>query len=540
MENSVFSYIVPLCNLGDNDFTYRVKNLERLVASFPSDIELIFVEQVVDPTKPKYNINIPSDLNFKRIDVQYNTFNKLWLYNLGVRHSTSNNIILAEGDILVEDDYFTKLCEFINEKKIVTWCFGWNTLEYLDNNGKVFRTRHPARSKSEGGLIYYNKHFYYAMGMGNEWIQDLGADDNELARRAEYLSGSYFIPPLTIKHQYHPRGKINGDDHTKNPNNAPNYRHNVKIMETTIKNPQKMIDFLKNDIDRLGKPNGPICRIESLSLSGGKLNTIPRGKVVDWIIPLCNIGGEDYNHRVINLRKILRNIPEYFNVIIVEQIINDQLKKYTDDLKGEKIDNIVYANYPIFNKPWLFNIGVRHSLTTNILCSDCDILIDNYDTLVKHILSGTRKQWFIAWSSLIYEGTNPNTMEKLVQPRKGWSEGGLVYFNKQFFYELGGYNEFMQELGGNDNEIIRRAESVTKTYDIFDGTATHLFHPYNNLNKDKYAHAEYIKQNRELYQWVVKYPDLAIIKLRNMINDMGRPGGPLCKNNKIEQVFKIR
>jgi predicted glycosyltransferase involved in capsule biosynthesis len=230
----------------------------------------------------------------------------------------------------------------------------------------------------------------------------------------------------------------------------------------------------------------------------------------DYIIPVCNFGEDDFEYRVNNLKRILKSIPSYINVIMIEQVLDTDIPTYHEALPLIKEKHIVH--YPIFNKPWLLNIGAKLSLTDNLIFADADIFADTsyYDKLSRHIQK-KKPKWFIAWSKLSYFDSEGKLL-KIVTPKPGGPEGGIVYFKKYYFWKIGGHNEWMFGLGGMDNEIIRRAQFFDSRYRVYPASLTHLWHPYNNLKKDRFKNSKHIDLNKSIFIYS-KYKPYSMIQI---------------------------
>ena len=523
-----FSYIIPLGNIGGPDYVYRLKNLDRLIDRIPYDVQLIIVEQIVDPDMPMYNINLPEG-NSKKIIVKHSTFNKLWLFNLGARRASVNELIFAEGDILIPDRFFDDLEAFIKERNIDSWCFAWGQLHYQGPNGRIYKSKSPGDERSEGGLVYFSRKFFYKIGMANEWIQELGGDDNELVARSKYFSKTYLKASPEIIHQYHPRSRMNAPGHHRNIIMAPHYKNNVKILEAVIQNPERMSEILRENIKQLGKSKGPICSTSQITPEDilKKLKECSKDYSFDYIIPVCNIGGLDFSYRVDNLRKILPEIPSWVRIILTEQQVGDY-ELYRDKLEDCRIDAYLVSSYPIFNKSWILNMAARAAATEHLLFADADMFWDEkyFNLLFEHISYGAGTSWCIAWNKLMYLNFD-GSLSQTKTPSPGMAEGGVVYFNKDFFWKIGLYNEWIQELGGMDNEIIRRAEFFTKDYFVFKHPLLHLWHPYNRMKEDDFAEAKYREYNRKIYYKTRANPKSMTTTLLSVQNNLGRNDKPI-------------
>lgn len=264
----------------------------------------------------------------------------------------------------------------------------------------------------------------------------------------------------------------------------------------------------------------------------------PQSRItMDYIIPIANINDDGFKYRLKNLNSILKIVPDFVNVIIVEQMINPINKLYFNNLdKLSQELNITkkLVRFHTFNKGWLNNIGVKYSKTNNIILAEGDININRkYFIKLRDFIVNNKYKWFFAWNKIIYWDEHCSTKLRVDSPRKGMAEGGLVYFNKKFYWNIGGSNEFFQELGGIDNELATRARFSTSEDKSFEGTINHMWHPVSNLKKDKWKLGKHHLTNRTIYYQVRKNPELAINILKKM--EPGNDKTPI--SNEQRDIF---
>jgi hypothetical protein len=270
-------------------------------------------------------------------------------------------------------------------------------------------------------------------------------------------------------------------------------------------------------------------------------------KPIDYIIPVCNIGDLDFGIRCENISFLLKEFLAkqtniLLNVILVEQIINDNLIRYQDNIvipKDLKI-NILTVQHPIFIKPWLYNIGVRNSISENIIFGEADVFCGD-----PNFLSGFLEQiegkikWCFIWYTvkklteegrrklLSFDRLNESDYHR-VYPAHNRCEGMGVYFDKSFFRnELGWANELFKELGGNDNELAYRAWKASGEYIKYPSTLIHLWHPKSILKPGNPNNS--VKINKELRIFVIAKPEAFNDFLKS--KDLGGPI-PLAENLK--------
>lgn len=191
------------------------------------------------------------------------------------------------------------------------------------------------------------------------------------------------------------------------------------------------------------------------------------------------------------------------------------------------------VKYPIFNKPWLYNIGVALAKTNNILLGEGDVSVNlKFFIELEKYINSNNKDWFFCWNRIQYWNETRDKVLRDDAPRVGMAEGGIVYFKKDFFWSIGGANEHIQELGGIDNELIRRASFKTKTYDMFKWTIHHMWHPVSNIKKDKWKNGKHRQNNVRIYYFTKSNPD----KMIDILNKekQGKPDKPLCAYKTLQ------
>lgn len=220
-------YIIPVYKPDE----YRRKNLEKSIAFVKSqkdvDVNLIVVEQ---------DLSVCSK------------FNKPWLCNLGVRQAKTEHIIIGDMDIVGDDNNLIikalskcLRCDFL-------WAFIWGKIKYLGKNkgDPLQRLDFPYPGVNEGGIVYFRKDLWTKIGAANECIWGLGGPDNDIAMRAQYLTGYSNSYPVTLTHLWHPISKMK---------KSKQREINRDILKYTRRFPEKTIKMLKDQ--DWGNPKGP-------------------------------------------------------------------------------------------------------------------------------------------------------------------------------------------------------------------------------------------------------------------------------------------
>jgi len=261
----------------------------------------------------------------------------------------------------------------------------------------------------------------------------------------------------------------------------------------------------------------------------------------DYIVPICNIDTDGWEQRLNNLAALCDIIPPNVHLILVEQVVSLELLKYTDNLViPKKVKATVkVVNYPVFNKPWLFNCGVRLSKTNKLMLAEMDVLFG--DRYIDRLTEVVWKNWFFGWDNLVFWNKDETYPDKLATPQKTLTEGGIVCVTKNFYWKIGGGNEWIQSLGGPDNEFIRRAEFVSKSYTTFPHTIYHKWHPRHKLKVgEEWKNNRHRLRNKEICSIVSNKPNKMIDLLRDNIKSLGRAACPICKNVPDDFVEKYR
>jgi len=222
---------------------------------------------------------------------------------------------------------------------------------------------------------------------------------------------------------------------------------------------------------------------------------------------------------------------------------------FTECAKFKNIDkgNIAIEallNYPVFNKGWCINVGARIAKYDTICIAESDMWAPEpfLNDAAKH-MNDKEYKWCFGWNKLLYTSENERKKvlsgesfqiisvgKNIVFPKRGGSEGGFVLFNKKFYFDIGGCNEWFEELGGPDNELARRAEAVSCTYVKFNQFVYHLWHKPCRDN-DRFTR----KHNRKLYCHIVGNIQKTNRLLRKQ--PFGNTEHPLCSTKSYEELW---
>jgi hypothetical protein len=248
--------VIPVCNMFPASTKERIATLNFSLRGFYAKqtgvkLRIILVEQVLSDGGPRpymKNVEAPKGIEVERVAINYPVFNKPWCCNVGVRHVESPVFLLAEADMFCQQDYLSEALEWM-EKTNSLWCFAWDHLYYTTKaekhllvSGKQLlkytdgRRTVPKRRRAEGGLVLFNTQFWKDMGWANEWIEELGGPDNDLAERARFVSRYYRAFPQKVLHLWHERVPLK---------DRPTRLSNIQIVKLTRRCPTEVQKILK-------------------------------------------------------------------------------------------------------------------------------------------------------------------------------------------------------------------------------------------------------------------------------------------------------
>jgi len=72
-------YIIPIANINDDGFTYRLNNLNNILKIIPDCVNVVLVEQMINPVYKLYTNSLnplSKNLNITTKVVKFHTFNK--------------------------------------------------------------------------------------------------------------------------------------------------------------------------------------------------------------------------------------------------------------------------------------------------------------------------------------------------------------------------------------------------------------------------------------------------------------------------------
>ncbi len=269
---------------------------------------------------------------------------------------------------------------------------------------------------------------------------------------------------------------------------------------------------------------------------------------LDVIIPMGNLVPNSLESRVETINAVLshfyaRQCGISFNIIIVEQSMDGKIyympniPRQVFETKIKKIE----ISYPIFNKSWCINVGLRQSSSRFILIADPDIFCKEiyFRELLQYLENGS---WCFAWNKLRYTEVAEKAMlidngipsmkgKETCGPKRGFSEGGLVLFKRTFFERMGMANEFIEELGGIDNEMMDRARHLDPGHPPYNMPIYHLWHEGSQKST---------RPTRAINVKICRKCKANAGKMINIINrlDGGNFNAPYCKDNNLGDLWQ--
>ena len=176
------------------------------------------------------------------------------------------------------------------------------------------------------------------------------------------------------------------------------------------------------------------------------------------------------------------------------------------------------ANGSLFNKAHAINEGVNASKTPYIAIVDIDCLTEkkNIDLAINLLEKGF--EVVHPFNRVIKDIVDKEEFKreydfKTVQspPQyRDWADGGIVFWNKKSFMNIGMKNEYFSGWGGEDNEIIIRANVFQLKQIRIDESLYHLYHDRPKIrtknNVEQINKIEEIKSKEELLKEINRWP----------------------------------
>ncbi len=208
--------------------------------------------------------------------------------------------------------------------------------------------------------------------------------------------------------------------------------------------------------------------------------------------------------------------------LIISEHVNESSKNFLTDNFGNLFDSFRvifnHAEGNLFNKAHAINKGVMASKTPYFAIIDIDCLtekknvnlaIDLLDKGFEVVHPFNRVIKDIMDKEKFREEYNFQGVTSPPQYRD-WADGGMVFWNKLAFIDIGMKNEYFYGWGGEDNEILIRANLCHLKQFRIDDTLYHLYHDRPQIrtknNVEETRRIEQIKSKEELLEEITKWP----------------------------------
>lgn len=208
--------------------------------------------------------------------------------------------------------------------------------------------------------------------------------------------------------------------------------------------------------------------------------------------------------------------------LIIPEHADETTKKYLMNTYENLFDsfNVIFfcANGNLFNKAHAINQGVIASETPYFAIVDMDCLTEKKNVDLAIYLLEKGFDVVHPFNRVIKDIVNKEGFRKeydfqevtSTPQYRDWADGGIVFWNKSAFMDIGMKNEYFCGWGGEDNEIIIRANLFELKQIRIDETLYHLYHhrpqirTKNNVEQTKKI--EQIKTKKDLITEINKWP----------------------------------
>lgn len=297
---------------------------------------------------------------------------------------------------------------------------------------------------------------------------------------------------------------------------------NIKQINNKIPHLQKEKHKLKVQNDRLIRINNNL-KTETLSLKQvymEKDNPFALGyDEITFIIPYRKTNDPKREENVDITMNYLSKLG-IKNLIISEQS-NQSSEQFFMDKYRDLFDNFEYVfsydDVNLFNKAQVVNRGVIKLKTPYFAMSDVDSLTEKKNIEMAVYLLNKGIDIVYPFNRLVKDIVDKKafindydfkTVESPPQYRED-ADGGIVFWNKRSFINTGMMNEYFSGWGGEDNELLVRANLYGLKQIRIDDTLYHLYHPKDQnrpvKNIVEMNKLMQIKSKEELLQEISKW-----------------------------------
>lgn len=215
------SVIIPVRVVPGRSAKGIVTVVNNLKAQRFPEVEIIVVEQ--DTSKQLKDLN-PTIHHLARSFKSGQPFTKSMAFNLGVKHSTADRVVLHDGDLLAQGDYLTKVYYTLNSYKALhigeyVMYYNKSATEEIFKTGSIYKSLGLERVVGyfEGGSLACHKKTYIDVGGFNEIFIGYGVEDCEFFARLREGSGEFYdTRSVSFYHLWHGRSTGWEECHRKN------------------------------------------------------------------------------------------------------------------------------------------------------------------------------------------------------------------------------------------------------------------------------------------------------------------------------------
>lgn len=294
-------------------------------------------------------------------------------------------------------------------------------------------------------------------------------------------------------------------------------------LETVVDNLKNESQNLRQLINNLKAENKSIKRV----YLGKNIQNSPDYSKLTVIVPYRKTNDPE---REVNVEITLNYLSKIgISNLIISEHANETSHDFLMDKYGNLFDlfRVIFDNADgnLFNKAHAINKGVMASDTPYFAIVDIDCLTEKKNINLAIDLLDKGFEVIHPFNRVIKDIEDKEKFREehdfqgvTTPPQyRDWADGGIVFWNKRAFIDIGMKNEYFVGWGGEDNEILIRANLCHLKQIRIDDTLYHLYHhrpqirTVNNIEQTKKI--EQIKSKEELLKEINKWP--WVVEARN-------------------------
>jgi len=247
MPNYSFTYVIGYRHKID-----RLANLKRVldwINGF-NGVEVLLIEQ--DKHSKIKNLNLKAKHIFLKSDRPYN---KSWAFNVAIKQSTSNIIVYADSDLIMDPNQFIEGLKNLQQYEMVNPYKSVIDLNPQESNLQLDQMLHinrPGRGETDnqkvplcGGICMFRKDAISKIGGWNEDFIGWGAEDDFVSVKVKNFL-NYVELPYKCYHLYHNR---------ENPD-MNLYQRNLQLLQKLgALSKEDLMKTINNSIQKIGMKN---------------------------------------------------------------------------------------------------------------------------------------------------------------------------------------------------------------------------------------------------------------------------------------------